>query len=86
LSRSSSDFCIDETGKASRILITRATRVVSNATPSPPVTLLIESMSTDISCALSVCPENPEIADEMPITVPIKPRIGIAHRKDLTSE
>ena len=81
---SSSFFCTAASGKLIRMLRIRPSRVVSKATPRPPVRLLMEFLSASGS-ALSPMASEPT-ATERPMTVPMKPRIGMAQRKTLSSE
>jgi hypothetical protein len=54
----------------------RPSRVVSKATPRPPVRLLIEALRAS---GLEVSPMASEpTATESPWTVPMKPRMGMA--------
>jgi hypothetical protein len=64
-----------------RMLITSASSVVSKATASPVVTLPIESFITSRSTAPPTDSENPPTAAPMPMTVPMKPRMGTAQMK-----
>ena len=63
------------------MLITRASRVVSKATPSPVVTAPIDCFITFRSAAPSTESEKPLTEAPIPRTVPMKPRMGIAQMK-----
>jgi hypothetical protein len=67
-----------------RMLMTSASSVVSNATPRPLVTVPIESFITSRSTAAPTDSEKPPTAEPMPITVPMKPRMGTAQMKTRT--
>ena len=82
---SSSLFCRADVGIFTSMLMMRASRVVSNAVPSPPKTpfraLFIELMSDAVSRLLA----SPATAVLTPTTVPMKPRIGSAQMNAFSS-
>ena len=84
VSVSSSFFCTIDSGKLSSMDKIRPSNVVSNATPRPLVRLLIDCSSA--SGSVSPPMDSEPTASDRPITVPMNPKIGIAHRKTLIME
>ena len=79
---SSSCLSKELSGKFSVIASTRPSKVASNAVPRPAVTLLIASTTLETSETLEKF--MPPIAEERPMTVPMKPRSGMAQRNALS--
>ena len=86
LSSSSSDFCSQLAGSMSTMLIMSAIKVVLKARPSPLVTPPSELLIATRSVAEFTASEKLPTATLIPITVPMKPRIGTAHMNTLTIE
>ena len=83
VTRELSVLCNADVGILTSMLIIKARSVVSKAVPRPPNTLFIEEVTAETSEAFSRVADSPLTAVLTPMTVPIKPNIGIAQIKTL---